>query len=206
MTRIGRNLLPTLAAFISGSLISLTALAAEPPPSPMVAETWACSYKEGKDWSDKAKARDYLVAQIDKAGDKIEDCTAGLSTIRPFHRKEDQDNDGSSLTISLACDLQDGRSYEDLPSLAGHMGRVMTGFGADAPELAAVRQPVTAGPNYPDLFIFSVFKDTSHWVRYIGQLFSTDAGADMRHHLGMVVDCSLSMWDVKGLSRPKASL
>jgi len=52
---------------IAGLGLAGTLLAAEPPP-PVIAETWACSYKEGKDWDDKAKARDKMVARMDKAG------------------------------------------------------------------------------------------------------------------------------------------
>ena len=61
-----RSLMLSIAAIgITGSLT-----AAEPPPPPAIGETWACSYKEGKDFSDKLKARDYLVSQLDKAGVK----------------------------------------------------------------------------------------------------------------------------------------
>ena len=82
-----------------------------------------------------------------------------------------------------------------MADLARHMGAVMTGFGADGPEFAAVRQPITSGPNYPDLFIFSVFENMTHWSKYVMQLFGTDEGQLMRRHMDAVVDCDISMWD-----------
>ena len=47
--------------------------AANLPPLPMmaetlIAETWTCSFNEGKSISDVLKARDFMVAQAEKAG------------------------------------------------------------------------------------------------------------------------------------------
>ena len=42
--------------------------AADAPPPPMIAETWACSYKDGKNVDDVLKVRDFMVSQADKAG------------------------------------------------------------------------------------------------------------------------------------------
>ena len=56
-------LLSAVGLFLAGSL-----LAAEPPPPPAIGETWACNYRDGKDFDDKMKARDYMVAQTEKAG------------------------------------------------------------------------------------------------------------------------------------------
>ena len=53
---------------IVGLGLASSLMAAELPPSPAVAETFACNYKDGKDFDDKMKARDYMVAQIEKAG------------------------------------------------------------------------------------------------------------------------------------------
>ncbi len=53
---------------IFGICMGSALLAAEPPPPPAIGETWACTYKEGKDFDDKLKARDYMVTQIEKAG------------------------------------------------------------------------------------------------------------------------------------------
>jgi len=235
---------------IFGFGLTSTLMAAETPLPAVVAETWACSYKEGKDWGDKSKARDHLVAQMDKAGlkkarvihwtqrkgmapvdtvwfeihanvgamaaasdawdasgiaaasdaqfGKVEDCTAGLSAIRPFHQQpdnSDDEGDDTTLVANLACNFKEGHGPEDMADLARHMGSVMTGFGADGPGFAAVRQPITSGPNYPDLFIFSVFDDMTHWSKYVMQLFGTEDGQRMRRHMEAVVDCDISLWD-----------
>jgi hypothetical protein len=243
---------------IFGIGLASTLMAAEPPPPPMLVETWGCSYKEGKDWNDKRKARDYLVAQIDKAGlkkvpgyhwtqkkgmapvdtvwfdvhdnvaafaaasdawdasgigpgvdaqfDRVEDCTAGLSTMRPFHQQEDNADDAAeddtTLIASLACTFQHGKGFEQVPELANHMGTVMASFGKDGPGFAAVRQPITGNTNFPDLFIFSVFDDMTHWGKYVTQLFGTDAGRSMRNHMDMVLDCNISMWDGQMVVNP----
>ncbi|MGI9327527.1 MAG: hypothetical protein ACR2PZ_20080 [Pseudomonadales bacterium] len=237
-----------LGIFALGLASSL--LAAEPPPPPMMVETWACSYKEGKDWGDKRKARDYLVAQIEKAGlkktpayhwtqkkgmvpvdtvwfdvhenvaefgaasdawdasgigpgvdaqfNRVEDCTAGLSSMRVVHEQEDDaeaEEDDTTLISNLACTFKDGSGFAQMPDLMQHIGTVMSGMGADGPGFAAVRQPITGGPNFPDVFLFSVFDDMTHWSKYVAQLFGTDAGQRMRNHMNMVLDCSISMWD-----------
>lgn len=222
--------------------------AAEPPASPAIGETFACTYKDGKGFEDKMKARDYMVAQMDKAGLKkvpayhmtqtrgmapvdtlwmdvhptleaygansdawdasgigpgvdarfaaVEDCTSGLSALRIIHQQEgsDDDSDGKSLVVTLACELLEGRGAQQIDDLTAHMGSVMKGMGADAPNFAYLRNPITSGRDFPDLFLSSVFSDTSHWTRYVGQLFGTDAGGRMRNHMGMVVDCNISMW------------
>jgi hypothetical protein len=243
---------------IFGFGLTSTMMAAEAPPPALVAETFACSYKEGKDWDDKSKARDNLVAQVEKAGlkkiraihwtqkkgmapvdtvwfdihenigafaaasdawdasgigkgvsaqfGKVEDCTAGLSLIRPFHQAqdggEDDEGDDTTLVANLACTFKQGSGFEHMPDLARHMGAAVASFGADGPGFAAVRQPITAGPNYPDLFIFSVFDDMTHWSKYVGQLFGTDAGQRMRSHMNMVLDCDISMWDSREVVTP----
>lgn len=217
--------------------LGCVAYAEEAPPPPLVAETWACTYKEGKDWDDKAKARDNLVNQVDKAGltrvqafhwtqmkgmapvdtvwfdvhqnlqafaaasdawdasgigagvqaqfDKVEDCTAGLSTIQPFFVREgdegSQDGD-TTLIANLACTFKHGKGFRHLTDLTGHMNAVMQSFGDNGPGIAAVRRPVTSGPNFPDLFIFSIFENMTHWSNYVGQLFSTEQGQSMRNH------------------------
>lgn len=245
---------------IVGLGLATTLMAAEPPPPPMIVETWACTYKEGKDWGDKRKARDYMVAQIEKAGlkkvpayhwtqkkgmapvdtvwfdvhenitafaaasdawdasgigpgvdaqfDKSEECSAGLSSMRPFHEQEDSgeedEGDDTTLIVNLACTFNDGKGFEHLPDLTNHMGTVMKGFGADGPGFAAVRQPITGGPNFPELFIFSVFDDMTHWGKYVMQLFGTDAGQHMRNNMATVLDCSISMWDGQMVVSPDA--
>ena len=228
--------------------------AAEPPPTPAFVETWGCNYKEGKDWSDKAKARDYMVDQVEKAGlakvpgfhwtlkkgrvpvdtvwfdihangtafgaardawdasgigagvdaafDKVEDCTAGLSVMRPIYQQEGGDDDGNSLVANLACTFKHGKGFDDIPDLSRHMGGVMQSFGDDGPRFAAVRQPITRSSNYPDLFVFSLFDIVSHWTRYVGQLFSTEAGQRMRNHSDMILDCNISLWDSQQVVTP----
>lgn len=239
---------------LSGLGLTPTLMAAEATPSPMFVETWACSYREGKGWEDKSKARDYMVAQMEKAGLKKtasyhwtqkkgmapvdtvwfdvhdslaafaaasdawdasgigpgvdaqfgkaeEDCTAGLSTLRPFHQQQadsnDDDGDGTTLVASLACHFKQGSGFPQLTDLTDHMGDVMAGFGADGPGFAAVRQPITGNAEFPELFIFSVFDDMTHWSRYVTQLFGTDAGQRMRNHMDRVLDCNISMWDAE---------
>lgn len=63
VTTIGSIFLSILLTGMAGSLT-----AAEAPQPPVIGETWGCTYKDGKGLSDKMKARDYLVAQLDKAG------------------------------------------------------------------------------------------------------------------------------------------
>jgi len=89
-----------------------------------------------------------------------------------------------------------------MPDLMGHMGAVMNSYGDDGPGFAAVRQPITSGPNYPDVFVFSVFDDMNHWTKYVTQLFGTDAGQRMRNHMDMVVDCHISMWSSQMVVTP----
>lgn len=96
-------------------------------------------------------------------------------------------------TEVTSCNLNKGNGAQDIADLARHMGEVMTSFGADGPNFAAVRQPVTSGPNFPDLFIFSVFDDMTHWSKYVMQLFGTDDGRLLRRHIAAVVDCNISM-------------
>ena len=242
----------TVWSFVIGAIglgLAGTALAADAPPPPLIAETWACTYKEGKDYGDKLKARDNMVAQVEKAGlkkvaafhwtqtkgmapvdtvwfdvhdnfaafaeasdawdaagiganvqaafDRVEDCTAGLSALRPFHQQEgegDGDDEATTLIVNQACTFKHGKGYDDMPDLMAHMGGVMGSFGADGPGFAAVRQPITGGPNYPDVFVFSVFESAGHWGRYVAQLFGTDGGERMRNHMAMVLDCNLSTW------------
>ena len=235
---------------IVGLGLASSLMAAELPPSPAVAETFACNYKDGKDFDDKMKARDYMVAQIEKAGLKkvpgyhmtqtkgmapvetlwmdvhpnfqgygenrdawdasgigpgvdarfgaVEDCTAGLSALRRIHQREGGDDDGdgndTNLVATLACKFKHGKGGDDMPDLTGHMGAVMAGMGDDGPEFAYLRTPITSGPGFPDVFINSMFENTSHWTRYVGQLFQTEAGQRMRNHMDMLLDCNISMW------------
>ena len=61
----------TLRSLILGAVCIAVAgslAAAEPLPPPAIGETWGCTYKDGKDFDDKMKARDYLVDQLEKAG------------------------------------------------------------------------------------------------------------------------------------------
>jgi hypothetical protein len=231
-------------------------MAAEPPPSPVIGETWACNYKDGKDIDDKMKARDYMVAQVEKAGlkkvagyhmtqikgmapvqtlwmdvhpslaafgannaaweasgigagvqarfDAVEDCTAGLSALRAFHQREvdDEEGDDTSLVATLACNFKHGKGPKHMDDLTSHMGAVMAGMGADGPEFAFHRTPITSGPDFPELFVSSVFDDMNHWTKYVGQLFTTDAGQRMRNHMNMVVDCDISMWSSQQVVTP----
>ena len=78
--------------------------------------------------------------------------------------------------------------------LTGHMGGVMKSFGENAPGFAAVRQPITSGPNFPDLFVFSVYENNVHWSNYITQLFTTPQGQSLRNHMDMIMDCHISTW------------
>ena len=56
-----------IGAFVLG-LSGFSAWAADAPPPPLMAETWGCSYKPGKDIDDLLKARDNLLKQAEKAG------------------------------------------------------------------------------------------------------------------------------------------
>ena len=71
-TKTLRNILCTLPLVLF-TLMSTAAWAAEPPPPPMLAETWGCTYKSGKDMEDVLKARDYMVSQAEKAGLSLTD-------------------------------------------------------------------------------------------------------------------------------------
>ena len=231
-------------------------MAAEPPPPPAIGETWACNYRDGKDFDDKMKARDYLVAQIEKAGltavpgyhmtqikgmapvetlwmdvhpsleafgansaawdasgigpavqarfDAVEECTAGLSALRAIHQQEDDEEDdgGTALVVTLACNYLPGKGSQQMPDLTGHMGMAMASMGADSPGFAYLRTPITGGPDFPDVFFSSVFDDMAHWTRYVGQLFSTEAGQSMLNHMDMVVDCNISMWSSEQVVTP----
>jgi hypothetical protein len=245
--KTGRTTFRSLILSVFGLSLAATLMAAEPPPPPAIGETFACTYKEGKDFDDKMKARDYMVAQMDKAGlkkvpgyhltqmkgmapvdtlwmdvhpsfadfgansdawaasgigagvearfDEVEDCTAGLSTLNVIHQQEGgDDGDGTNLAITLACKYLHGKGPQHLDGLVNHMGNVMAGMDADGPGFAYLRTPITGNQDFPDLFFGTVFDDMSHWTRYVGQLFNTDAGAQMRSHMDMVVDCNISLW------------
>lgn len=74
-----------LMLLLLGALGS-SAWAADVPALPMIAETWNCSYKDGKDVGDVLKARDFMVSRADKAGLKLPtsflwDLTKGDSSI-----------------------------------------------------------------------------------------------------------------------------
>lgn len=244
-------LLSVVGLFLAGSL-----LAAEPPPPPAVGETWACNYRDGKDFDDKMKARDYMVDQTEKAGlqavpawhmtqikgmapvqtlwmdvhpnleafgtssaaweasgigpavqarfDAVEECTSGLSTLRAIHEQENDEEDGNetSLVVTLACNYLHGRGSQNMPDLTNHMGMTMASMGADAPGFSYLRTPITGGPNFPDVFISSVFDDMAHWTRWVGLLYSTDAGESMLNHMDMIVDCNISMWSSQQVVMP----
>ena len=49
-------------------ILGASAWAADAPPPPRIAETWTCSYKDGKDVGDVLEARDFMVSQANKAG------------------------------------------------------------------------------------------------------------------------------------------
>lgn len=241
---------------VFGLGLGSTLMAAEPPPPPAIGETYACTYKEGKDFDDKLKVRDYMVAQMEKAEltkvpgyhmtqikgmapvdtlwmdvhpnlaafgansdawdasgigagveerfDAVEDCIPGLSALRAIHQQEDDDNesDDPNLAVTLACNFIHGKGPEHMDELVNHMGNVMAGMGADAPGFAYLRTPITRGQDFPDLFLSSVFDDMTHWTRYVGQLFTTDAGSSMRSHMDMVVDCNISMWRTEQVVTP----
>ena len=136
--------------------------------------------------------------------DAVEDCTAGLSVLQPIHQQEDNDegDNETSLVANLACTYREGSGPQHIADLARHMGAVMEGMGADGPGFAYVRTPITGGPNFPDLFLTSVFDNTEHWTRYVMQLFSTEEGERMRNHMDMVVDCNISMWSAEQVVTP----
>ncbi len=231
---------------VFGFFAASSLMAAEPPQPLAIGETYGCTYKEGKDFSDKMKARDYMVAQMDKAGlqkfpgyhltqirgmapvdtlwmdvfpdlatygassdawdasgigagvqerfDAVEDCTSGLSTLRVIHQQDDDGSDDPGLVIMLACHFNRGSGPQQVDDLVSHMGGVMAGIGADAPGFAFLRTPITGNRDFPDLFLGSVFENMSHWTRYVEQLYTTEAGSQMRNHINMVADCSISMW------------
>lgn len=49
-------------------ILGVSAWAADAQRPPMIAETWACSYKDGKNVDGVLKVRDFMVSQADKAG------------------------------------------------------------------------------------------------------------------------------------------
>ena len=256
MTLIKR-ILPALAGAL-GFVCANLAFAEEAAPPQLVAETFACSYKDGKDWNDKKKAVDNLEAQLEKAGlpkvpafhwtrtrglapvdtvwfdiypnfgafaeasdnwdasgiganvnaafDKVEDCDAGLSVIRPVFQREGENTgqDGPTVVVNLACGYKDGAGPGNLPDLGQHIGQVLQSFGDNSPNFAAMRTPITNGANYPDVFLFYVFDNNVQWANYAQQLFGTEAGQSMRNHLGMVLDCSISTWSASMVMAPDA--
>lgn len=52
-------------------LLGMTASANDVVRLPMIAETWDCSYKDGKGVDDVLKARDFMVSQAEKVGVKL---------------------------------------------------------------------------------------------------------------------------------------
>lgn len=50
---------------------SVSVRAADAPPPAMIAETWACAYKDGKTLDDVLKLREFMVSQADRAGLKL---------------------------------------------------------------------------------------------------------------------------------------
>ena len=61
-----------LLLIVSGAF-SAIGMGAEPPPPPMIAETWSCNYNSGKDMEDVLKARDYMLREAEKAGISLPD-------------------------------------------------------------------------------------------------------------------------------------
>lgn len=68
-TKIMKIIRPLILMLMT--MVGVSAWAADAPASPLIAEIWTCSYKDGKDVSDVLKARDFMVSKADRVGLKL---------------------------------------------------------------------------------------------------------------------------------------
>ncbi|MCZ6642261.1 MAG: hypothetical protein O7G86_20435 [Gammaproteobacteria bacterium] len=126
--------------------------AAEAPP-PVVLETFACNYHDGKDMDDLLSARDYMVKQAGKAGLSL----APGYVWSKYKGGPDLDHIWFTVHESLAAFAAESEAFGSAPELAGVGARFDTVASCDSniAMARAIFQGSEAGPPVGSAFISS---------------------------------------------------
>ena len=156
---------------------------------------WHSVYPNMANWAEVSDAGvgNEALASAMRRFNSVANCNAVLGTVRTLFSREVEAQDGT-FVVSRACNVNDGFTPEDMQDYEGHVAGYFGSLGDKAPIATYVNQPITAGPDSPDGYVFSVFKSASHWNTFVNELYTTDAGAQYRRHDTAKLECALSIW------------
>ncbi len=144
-----------------------------------------------------AAAGSEAMASVPARFNTVVDCSAGLATIATVHEREDYtpDPNGSAIVSALACNWKPNAGMSASGDLLSHIAGTVGGLGKDAPGAMYAMTPRTAGPNTPDIVLFTVNQSMSSYAKFNAALRSSDQGPALGRHLDQVADCNLAIWN-----------
>ena len=79
----------------------------------------------------------------------------------------------------------------------------MEGMGDKAPAGAFMADPITSGPDTPDLYLFSLNPSVTAWSQFVSEMSTNPAGQMLGRHFNTVMDCNMSMWNGQWMIAPE---
>ena len=120
-------------------------------------------------------------------------CTSHLAMRRQTFQAEGDLNPGPNGAVisAFACNYRHGHGPDGLEDLIGHVSEVAGGIDLADGAAGYVSVPgMGAGPNTPDLLLYSVSGSLEKWAAR-GAAFQASEGAPaLMRHLNTVVDCN----------------
>ena len=111
-----------------------------------------------------------------------------------IHSQETEgDGNDVSMVNSFACKRRHGVDATDVADLRRHMAGVFGNIDG-APYFSAMANPLTGGPQTPDLYVFSVYDNPADWSAFVGKLVNSAEGQMLIRHFGTTLDCDRSLW------------
>ena len=122
--------------------------------------------------------------------------SSNIATIMPVYQRESASS-GPVFISSNACNLQHGIRDEHVADLERHIAGVLGGMDGVTPQAIYMATPISAGPNSADRYLFAVNDSVSGWADFVMGVGASEAGAQLRRHFDMVLDCNTSMWSAQ---------
>ena len=146
-------------------------------------------------------------AEIAVANARFEEvftCQSGVASVQTIYQREVPELDaGPGFIASSACMLKHGQSQQNVADLVRHIAGVMEGMGDKAPAGAFIADPITSGPDTPDLYLFSLNPSVTAWSQLVGEMTTNPAGQMLGRHFNTVLDCNMSMWSGQWMIAPE---
>jgi hypothetical protein len=154
---------------------------------------WHSIYGSVAEWAAETDAAmgNPEMAGVNAKFDEAVDCRAVIATLNPIHVGKAELPERTFVS-AYTCQVKHGINRQDVGDLVTHLQEVIAAQGDAAPGFVGLVEPMTDGPNIPDVVLFNVSESVSAWAEFMGGV-QADGGM-LGRHFNATLDCSLNLY------------